>query len=163
EWDLYAQKMYLENYGEVPFGDITEIDENNIPEHDVLVAGFPCQAFSIAGRRGGFEDTRGTLFFDVARIIRAKRPSAIFLENVKGLVNHDKGRTLEVILNTLRSDLGYYVPEPKIMNAVDFGVPQNRERIFIVGFSPETGINEFNYPTPNPTNQRFIDIREENP
>ncbi|MFE8695972.1 DNA cytosine methyltransferase [Cytobacillus sp. FJAT-53684] len=163
EWDLYAQKTYYENYGEVPFGDITEIDENSVPEHDVLVAGFPCQAFSIAGRRGGFEDTRGTLFFDVARIIRAKRPRAIFLENVKGLVNHDKGKTLEVILNTLRNDLGYYVPEPKIINAVNFGVPQNRERIFIVGFSLETGINEFNYPTPNPNDLRFIDIREENP
>lgn len=163
EWDLYAQKTYYENYGEVPFGDITEIDENSIPEHDVLVAGFPCQAFSIAGRRGGFEDTRGTLFFDVARIIRAKRPRAIFLENVKGLVNHDRGKTLEVILNTLRNDLGYYVPEPQIINAVDFGVPQNRERIFIVGFSPETGINEFTYPAPNPNNLRFIDIREENP
>lgn len=163
EWDLYAQKTYYANYGEVPFGDITEIDENSIPEHDVLVAGFPCQAFSIAGRRGGFEDTRGTLFFDVARIIRAKRPRAIFLENVKGLVNHDRGKTLEVILNTLRNDLGYYVPEPQIINAVDFGVPQNRERIFIVGFSSETGINEFTYPAPNPTNLRFIDIREENP
>ncbi|QIW20570.1 DNA cytosine methyltransferase [Bacillus thuringiensis] len=163
EWDLYAQKTYYENYGEVPFGDITEIDENNIPNHDVLVAGFPCQAFSIAGRRGGFEDTRGTLFFDVARIIRAKRPHAFFLENVKGLVSHDRGRTLEVILNTLRNDLGYYVPEPQIINAVNFGVPQNRERIFIVGFSPESGINEFTYPAPNPTDKRFIDIREENP
>ncbi|HDR7673290.1 TPA: DNA cytosine methyltransferase [Bacillus wiedmannii] len=163
EWDLYAQKTYYENYGEVPFGDITEIDENNIPDHDVLVAGFPCQAFSIAGKRGGFEDTRGTLFFDVARIIRAKRPRAFFLENVKGLVSHDRGRTLKVILNTLRNDLGYYVPEPQIINAVNYGVPQNRERIFIVGFSPEAGINEFTYPTPNPTNKRFIDIREENP
>jgi DNA (cytosine-5)-methyltransferase 1 len=163
EWDLYAQKTYHANYGEVPFGDITEIDENSVPEHDVLVAGFPCQAFSIAGRRGGFEDTRGTLFFDVARIIRAKRPRAIFLENVKGLVNHDRGKTLEVILNTLRNDLGYYVPEPKIINAVNFGVPQNRERIFIVGFSPESGINEFNYPNPNPSITKFIDIREENP
>ncbi|OFC92725.1 Modification methylase HpaII [Bacillus thuringiensis] len=162
EWDLYAQKSYYANYGEVPFGDITQVDENMIPDHDVLVAGFPCQAFSIAGRRGGFEDTRGTLFFDVARIIRAKRPRAFLLENVKGLVNHDRGRTLKVILNTLREDLGYYVPEPQIMNAVDFGVPQNRERIFIVGFSPEANINEFSYPEPVRNDVRFIDIREEN-
>ncbi|MCU5461572.1 DNA cytosine methyltransferase [Bacillus cereus] len=161
EWDSYAQKTYELNYGEVPFGDITKIDENMIPDHDILVAGFPCQAFSIAGRRGGFEDTRGTLFFDVARIIRAKRPRAFFLENVKGLTNHDRGQTLEVILNTLRNDLGYYVPEPKVMNAVDFGVPQNRERIFIVGFRQDTGITEFNYPQPTGTNIRFIDVREE--
>ncbi|HDR4581914.1 TPA: DNA cytosine methyltransferase [Bacillus cereus] len=161
EWDSYAQKTYELNYGEVPFGDITKIDENIIPDHDILVAGFPCQAFSIAGRRGGFEDTRGTLFFDVARIIRAKRPRAFFLENVKGLTNHDRGQTLEVILNTLRNDLGYYVPEPKVMNAVDFGVPQNRERIFIVGFRQDTGITEFNYPQPTGTNIRFIDVREE--
>lgn len=162
EWDSYAQKTYEYNYGEVPFGDITQIDENMIPDHDVLVAGFPCQAFSIAGRRGGFEDTRGTLFFDVARIIRAKRPQAFFLENVKGLASHDRGRTLEVILNTLREDLGYYVPEPKIMNALNFGVPQHRERIFIVGFHPDSGVTEFNYPEPTGTDRRFIDIREEN-
>lgn len=163
EWDLYAQKTYQANFGEVPFGDITQIDEEKIPDHDILVAGFPCQAFSIAGKRGGFEDTRGTLFFDVARIIRAKKPKAFFLENVKGLKSHDKGRTLETILNTLRNDLGYFVPDPQIINAVDFGVPQNRERIFIVGFSPETGINEFTYPSPQGTEIRFNDIREVNP
>ncbi|KAB0444476.1 DNA cytosine methyltransferase [Lysinibacillus fusiformis] len=163
EWDFYAQKSYEANYGEVPFGDITQIDERLIPNHDVLLAGFPCQAFSIAGRRGGFDDTRGTLFFDVARIIREKRPQAFFLENVKGLRNHDRGRTLNTILNTLREDLGYFVPEPQIINALDFGVPQNRERIFIVGFSPESGITEFEYPTPTGTNIRFIDIRESEP
>jgi DNA (cytosine-5)-methyltransferase 1 len=129
EWDVPAQKTYELNFGEVPFGDITKVDETNIPDHDILVAGFPCQAFSIAGKRGGFEDTRGTLFFNVAKILQAKRPKAFFLENVKGLVNHDKGRTLKVILNTLRDDLGYYVPDPEIVNAKDFGVPQNRERI----------------------------------
>jgi DNA (cytosine-5)-methyltransferase 1 len=161
EWDYYAQKTYELNFGEVPFGDITKIDENLIPDHDILLAGFPCQAFSIAGRRGGFEDTRGTLFFDVARIIRAKRPRAFFLENVKGLTNHDRGRTLEIILNTLREDLGYFVPDPEIINAVDFGVPQNRERIFIVGFREDTGITEFQYPEPTGTDIRFIDIREE--
>lgn len=163
EWDFYAQKSYEHNYGEVPFGDITQIEENFIPNHDILLAGFPCQAFSIAGKRGGFEDTRGTLFFEVARIIRAKRPRAFLLENVKGLRNHDRGRTLNTILHTLRYDLGYYVPEPQIMNAQDFGVPQNRERIFIVGFSPESGITDFEYPTPTGTDLRFIDIRESEP
>lgn len=163
EWDFYAQKSYEANYGEVPFGDITQIDERFIPDHNVLLAGFPCQAFSIAGRRGGFEDTRGTLFFEVARIISEKRPQAFFLENVKGLRNHDRGRTLNTILNTLRDDLGYFVPEPQIINALDFGVPQNRERIFIVGFSPETDITEFEYPTPTGTDIRFKDIRELEP
>lgn len=161
EWDSYAQKTYEYNYGEVPFGDITKIEADEIPYHDVLVAGFPCQAFSIAGKRGGFEDTRGTLFFDVARIIEEKKPRAILLENVKGLVSHDKGKTLQVILNTLREDLGYYVPEPQIINACNFGVPQHRERIFIVGFHSDTGVSEFNYPSPTNTNTRFIDIREE--
>lgn len=136
EWDEPAKKTYAANYGETPFGDITKPETKNfIPSgFDILCAGFPCQAFSIAGRRGGFEDTRGTLFFDVAEIIKKHKPKAFFLENVKGLTNHDKGKTLSTILNVLRNDLGYFVPEPQIMNAKDFGVPQNRERIFIVGF-----------------------------
>jgi DNA (cytosine-5)-methyltransferase 1 len=163
EWDFYAKKTYEANYGEVPFGDITQIDEYSIPNHDILLGGFPCQAFSIAGKRGGFDDTRGTLFFDVARIIQAKKPKAFMLENVKGLLSHDKGRTINTILNTLREDLGYFVPDPQIINALDFGVPQNRERVYIVGFSPETGITDFEYPTPTGTNIRFIDIREEEP
>lgn len=163
EWDRYAQITYERNFGEIPFGDITKIDEKNIPEHDVLVAGFPCQAFSIAGKRGGFEDTRGTLFFDVARIIQEKKPKAFFLENVKGLKNHDRGRTLKVILKTLREDLNYYVPEPKVINAKDFGVPQNRERIFIVGFKKELGINDFNYPKPINKSVCLKDIIEDKP
>lgn len=156
EWDENAKKTYRENFGEVPFGDITkEKTKRFIPEgFDLLCAGFPCQAFSIAGKRGGFEDTRGTLFFDVAEIIKRKKPKAIFLENVKGLRNHDKGKTLGTILNVLRNDLGYYIPEPKIINAKDFGVPQNRERIYIVGFRNDLGINEFEYP--EPTNQNVI-------
>jgi DNA (cytosine-5)-methyltransferase 1 len=119
EWDEQAKKTYEANFGEVPFGDITKEETKKfIPDgFDVLCAGFPCQAFSIAGRRGGFEDTRGTLFFDVAEIIKQKRPKAFFLENVKGLRNHDKGRTLATILNVLREDLGYFVPDPEIMNA----------------------------------------------
>ncbi len=137
EWDEQAKRTYDANFGEVPFGDITKESTKSFIPHqfDVLCAGFPCQAFSIAGKRGGFEDTRGTLFFDVAEIIRRHRPRAFFLENVKGLRNHDKGKTLATILNVLRNELGYYVPEPQIINAKNFGVPQNRERIFIVGFS----------------------------
>lgn len=156
EWDKEAQKTYRANFGEVPFGDITKKrTKDNIPdEFDVLCAGFPCQAFSIAGKRGGFDDTRGTLFFDVAEIIKQKRPKAIFLENVKGLRNHDKGKTLATILNVLRNDLGYYVPEPKIINAKDFGVPQNRERIYIVGFRNDLGIDSFQYP--EPTNKDVV-------
>lgn len=163
EWDRYAQITYEKNFGEVPFGDITKINEKDIPEHDILVAGFPCQAFSIAGKRGGFDDTRGTLFFDVARILKEKKPKAFFLENVKGLINHDKGKTLKVILNTLREDLDYYVPEPQIINAKDFGVPQNRERIFIVGFKKDFKVNEFKYP--NPLNKKVYinDIIEDKP
>ena len=162
EIDKYAKQTYDLNFGEIPFGDITKIDENDIPEHDVLCAGFPCQAFSIAGKRKGFEDeTRGTLFFDIKRIIKAKRPKAFFLENVKGLKNHDKGRTLKTILKVLREDLDYYVPEPKIMNAKDFGVPQNRERIFIIGFRKDLNINEFDYPKLVKEKMAFEDIKEE--
>lgn len=162
EWDEKAKQTYEANFGEVPFGDITlEETKQCIPEQfDVLCAGFPCQAFSIAGRRGGFEDTRGTLFFDVAEIIRRHRPKAFFLENVKGLTNHDRGRTLQTILNTLREDLGYFVPEPEIVNAKDFGVPQNRERIFIVGFRGDTDIKYFEYPEPTGIQTAFRDIRE---
>lgn len=163
EWDKYAQLTYELNFGEVPFGDITKINEKEIPEHDILLAGFPCQAFSIAGKRGGFEDTRGTLFFDIARIIKEKKPKAFFLENVKGLVNHDRGKTLKVILNTLREDLNYFVPDPEIINAKDFGVPQNRERVFIVGFRKDLNIKEFRYPEPLGIKVCVKDILEKNP
>jgi DNA (cytosine-5)-methyltransferase 1 len=163
EWDEQAKKTYAANFGEVPFGDITKEETKKfIPDgFDVLCAGFPCQAFSIAGKRGGFEDTRGTLFFDVAEIIKRKKPKAFFLENVKGLRNHDKGRTLATILNVLREDLGYYVPDPQIMNAKNFGVPQNRERIFIVGFRKDLGISEFEYPEPLEKVVFFEDVKEE--
>ena len=164
EWDKEAQKTYRANYGEVPFGDITKQQiKNYIPqEFDLLCAGFPCQAFSIAGKRGGFDDTRGTLFFDVAEIIRKNKPKAIFLENVKGLRSHDKGKTLETILNVLRNDLGYYVPEPQIVNAKNFGVPQNRERIYIVGFRQDLNISSFEYPKSLENNPKFEDVKEEN-
>jgi DNA (cytosine-5)-methyltransferase 1 len=162
EWDNEAQKTYRANFGEVPFGDITkEQVKNYIPnDFELLCAGFPCQAFSIAGKRGGFDDTRGTLFFDVAEIIKRKKPKAIFLENVKGLRNHDKGKTLATILNVLRNDLDYFVPEPQIINAKDFGVPQNRERIYIVGFSKKTGISQFIYPKPTNKKVNFKKIKE---
>lgn len=162
EIDKYAKKTYELNFGEVPFGDITKIDEKDIPEHDVLCAGFPCQAFSIAGKRKGFEETRGTLFFDIARIIKEKKPKAFFLENVKGLRNHDKGKTLKTILKVLREDLDYYVPEPKIMNAKDFGVPQKRERIFIIGFRKDQNVTDFKYPEPTNPDTKFSDIKEKN-
>lgn len=162
EWDKEAQRTYKVNFGEVPFGDITkERVKNYIPDNfHLLCAGFPCQAFSIAGKRGGFDDTRGTLFFDVAEIIKRKRPKAIFLENVKGLRNHDKGKTLATILNVLRNDLGYYVPEPEIINAKEFGVPQNRERIYIVGFRNDLGISSFEYPKPLNKKVTFAKVKE---
>jgi len=162
EWDKYSKQTYKANFGEIPFGDITKAKTKSyIPDNfDVLCAGFPCQAFSIAGRRGGFEDTRGTLFFDVAEIIKKKKPKAIFLENVKGLRNHDKGKTLATILNVLREDLNYYVPQPQILNAKEFGVPQNRERIFIVGFRKDLGITDFQYPEPTSKDAVLDDILE---
>lgn len=166
EWDAQAQKTYYANYGEVPFGDITsEYTKQYIPnEFDILCAGFPCQAFSLAGKRLGFEETRGTLFFDVAEILRRKQPKAFFLENVKGLASHDKGKTLKTILNTL-NEVGYVVPDPKIVNAMYFGVPQHRERIYIVGFRKDLGIKkeDFEYPEQREVTKRFIDIREKDP
>ncbi len=162
EWDKDAQKTYRANFGEVPFGDITKEETKKfIPDgFDVLCAGFPCQAFSIAGKRGGFEDTRGTLFFDVAEIIKRKKPKAIFLENVKGLRNHNGGKTLATILNVLRNDLNYFVPEPQIINAKDFGVPQHRERIYIVGFRKDQGVTDFEYPKPIKKKVKFADVKE---
>ena len=162
EWDKEAKRTYKANFGERPFGDITKEETKVfIPDNfDLLCAGFPCQAFSIAGKRGGFEDTRGTLFFDVAEIIKRKKPKAIFLENVKGLRNHNGGKTLATILNVLRNDLGYFVPEPQIINAKDFGVPQNRERIYIVGFRNDLEIQNFEYPKPTNKKVAFSDIKE---
>lgn len=166
EFDEQAQRTYYANFGEVPFGDITkESIKQYIPKNfDILCAGFPCQAFSLAGKRRGFEETRGTLFFDVAEILRRHQPKAIFLENVKGLAIHDKGKTLETILNTL-DEVGYVVPDPKIVNAMFFGVPQHRERIYIVGFRKDLGIKktDFSYPDQKEITKHFIDIREEKP
>lgn len=152
EWDANAQKTYFYNFGEIPYGDITkESIKNCIPDgFDVLCAGFPCQAFSIAGYRKGFEDTRGTLFFDVAEIIKRKRPKAVFLENVKNLYTHDNGKTFAVIKATLE-ELGYVVYH-KVMNSMEYAnVPQNRERIFIVCFDPKQVKNHHQFLFPNKT------------
>src|SRR5690625_1072276 len=130
EIDKFAAQAYETLYGEKPAGDITKVDARDIPDHDLLVGGFPCQAFSVAGKRKGLEDARGTLFFDIARIAAEKKPKALLLENVKGLVNHDKGRTLDVMIETL-NEIGYVV-DFDVLNSKYFGVPQNRERIFIV-------------------------------
>lgn len=126
-----CKKVYENNYGDIPAGDISKIDAKDIPDFDILCAGFPCQPFSICGKKLGFEDTRGTLFFEICRIINIKKPQIVFLENVKHLVNHDKGRTLNTILSTLES-LGYNVSY-KVLNAKDFGVAQSRERTIIIG------------------------------
>jgi len=133
EWDKYACQIYRKNFGkeELYEGDITKIIADDIPDHDLLCGGFPCQAFSIAGKRKGFEDTRGTLFFDIARILAAKRPRYLLLENVKGLLSHDDGHTFRTILwvlHGLRYDIQW-----QVLNSKDFGVPQNRERVFIIG------------------------------
>jgi DNA (cytosine-5)-methyltransferase 1 len=132
EWDKKACETYQANFGEIPQGDITKIDEKDIPSFDVCLAGFPCQAFSIMGKMQGFADTRGTMFFEVERILKYHKPKAILLENVKQLTTHDRGRTLRVILEHL-DELGYHV-KYKVLNALDFGVPQKRERTIIVGF-----------------------------
>lgn len=161
EWDKFAQKTYRINYGEEPQGDITKIAEYDIPDHDILLAGFPCQPFSNAGLKKGFEDTRGTLFFDIARIIKAKKPKAFMLENVKQLRGHDKGKTFEVIESNLK-ELGYAVYS-KVLRSIDFGVPQNRERIIIVGFNKEKIIREdikFEFPTPIDKEIKVGDILE---
>lgn len=141
EWDKFAQQTYAKNHGEQPSGDITKIDEKSIPNFDLLIAGFPCQPFSNAGLKKGFEDTRGTLFFDIARIVAFHQPKAIVLENVKGLVGHDKGQTFAEIIRILEEELKYSVSY-KILNAKNFGVPQNRERIVIVATK---GIGSFTF------------------
>lgn len=132
EWDKYSAITYEKNFKHKPdTRDITTVRTDEIPDHELLVGGFPCQSFSIAGLRRGFEDTRGTLFFDIARILQHKRPRYFILENVKGLLSHDEGKTFQTILGVL-SDLGYDY-QWQVLNSKNFGVPQNRERVFIVG------------------------------
>ncbi len=145
EWDKYAQQTYFSNFGEMPFGDITkESTKKYIPKHfDLLLAGFPCQAFSIMGKMKGFEDVRGTMFFEVATILDQHKPQALLLENVKQLTTHDQGRTFKTILRIL-NELGYHV-KWKVLNALDFGLPQKRERVIIVGFRDKELIDSFTF------------------
>lgn len=144
EWDKSAQDVYNLNFGDLPEGDITKIDEKSIPNHDILCAGFPCQAFSISGKQRGFEDSRGTLFFDVARIVKEKKPKVVFMENVKNFATHDNGRTLQVVKATME-ELGYTFYQ-KVLNAVNYGIPQKRERIYMVCFRNDLNITDFKYP-----------------
>ena len=164
EWNKFSQITYKENFGETPDGDITQVDENTIPDHDILVGGFPCQPFSIAGvsaknflgREHGFKDaTQGTLFFDICRIIKAKQPKAFLLENVKNLKSHDKGNTFKVIINALENELGYDI-HYKVIDASPV-VPQHRERIFIVGFKTPTA---FEFPELKGKRPKLGDVLE---
>lgn len=155
EWDLHAQKTYEANFKEIPHGDITQIEPAEIPNFDILLAGFPCQPFSMAGKKKGFEDTRGTLFFDIAKIIKYHNPSVVFLENVKNLASHDKGNTFKVIKATLE-EMGYKVFS-KVLNARDFGVPQNRARIYIIGFKDDV---DFEFPAEPKLPTKVGDILE---
>jgi len=136
EIDKYAIQIYEKHFKHKNYGDITKIDEQRLPDFELLCGGFPCQSFSIAGKRGGFEDTRGTLFFDIARIAKYKRPRLLLLENVKGLLSHEEGRTFNTIIATL-NELGYDL-QWQVLNSKNFGVPQNRERVFIIGHLRET-------------------------
>lgn len=187
EWDKFAQKTYLANFGEMPSGDITKIKAADIGDHDVLLAGFPCQSFSQAGLKQGFNDTRGTMFFEIQRILVEKRPKAFLLENVKQLKGHDKGKTLKTILAILRGEHNQEIPDDiplseearhalseklnywvdfKVLRAADYGAPQNRERVFIVGFDKDyyQGVDfdsEFNWPLPSGVKTRVGDILED--
>lgn len=164
EWDKFAQKTYRVNFGEEPQGDITKIDAEDIPDFDILLGGFPCQPFSQAGLKKGFSDTRGTLFFEIERILSDKKPKAFLLENVKQLKGHDKGRTLRVILDHLDA-LNYYV-KYDVLRAGDFGVPQNRERIYIIGLYKDyfdiPDDYDFNFPDPTHKKTRLGNILERN-
>lgn len=162
EWDSYCQKTYQANFGEIPYGDITKIEDKDIPDFDVLVAGFPCQPFSSIGKRQGFmHATQGTLFYDVLRIIKGKKNKAFLLENVPGLVTHDNGNTFKTITKAL-DEIGYKV-FTKILDAADYGVPQQRKRIYIVGFRKDLFENiEFEFPKSNGKKAYINDYLEEN-
>ncbi len=146
EWDKVVSQVYKNNFGDYPDGDITKVEETNIPDHDILCAGFPCQAFSISGKQRGFEDSRGILFFDVARIVKEKKPSVVFMENVKNFATHNNGQSLKVVKSTME-ELGYTFYQ-KILNATDFGVPQKRERIYMVCFRNDLNVQNFSFPKP---------------
>lgn len=158
EFNKHAAKTYYDNFGEYPSGDITEINENEVPEHDILCAGFPCQPFSISGNQLGFEDTRGTLFFDIIRIVRAKKPSIIFLENVANLAKHNDSKTVETMTSLLKAE-GYKV-FIETLNSVNFGVPQERKRLYFVAFRNDLEINDFTFPVGNISDRYVRDIIE---
>lgn len=172
DFNKSACETYKINFNEYPLFDITKVDENNIPDHDLLCAGFPCQPFSIGGLRKGFEDVRGTLFYDLVRIIDAKKPEVFILENVKGLLSHDKGNTFKTIVDCLASRVNGLEHNPEgeslnynvffqVLNSKDFNVPQNRERVFIIGFKNHD-IN-FRFPKIESSDLSILDILENNP
>lgn len=146
EWDSHAQDVYEDNFGIRPAGDITQIAASDIPAHNILCAGFPCQAFSVSGNQKGFEDTRGTLFFDIARVVKTHKPEFLLLENVKNFAKHDSGKTLKTVKEIL-TGLGY-ITFQKVLNSSHFGVPQKRERIFILGFRSDLGFENYEFPKP---------------
>ncbi len=173
DFDLNVCKTYLDNFNDYPYSDITKVSATDIPDFDILCGGFPCQPFSIGGLRKGFNDTRGTLFFDIERIIREKKPKAFILENVKGLVNHDKGNTLSVILNKLGTTINGEINSNSfddclnynvfysVLNSKNFGLPQNRERVFIIGFSDPNV--SFDFKSTNAVKKKYLnDIIENN-
>jgi DNA (cytosine-5)-methyltransferase 1 len=161
EWDTNAALTYETNYGIKPQGDITKIDEKEIPKHDILCGGFPCQSFSVSGKQKGFEDSRGTLFFDIARILKHHKPKVVFLENVRNFERHDNGNTLNIVTKTL-DELGYDVSH-KVLNASNYGLPQNRARIFFVCIKKDLLIEKFVFPEPTNKPVSLADLLELNP
>lgn len=156
EIDKHAQEVYAKNFGETPDGDITQVNEVNVPNHEILCAGFPCQAFSVSGKQKGFDDVRGTLFFHIARIVKEKQPLVILLENVKNFVKHNNGETFNTIKHILE-ELNYDVYF-NVLNACDFGIPQKRERLYIVCFRKDLNIKDFQFPRPFTLNKCVADI-----
>ncbi|MCK9393230.1 MAG: DNA (cytosine-5-)-methyltransferase [Candidatus Paceibacterota bacterium] len=156
EWDKFAQQTYKNRFNELPDGDITKVDEKKIPKHNIICAGFPCQAFSISGKQKGFEDTRGTLFFDIVRIAKHHNPEVLFLENVKNLTKHRNGETLKIIEKTLDT-LGYTAFH-QVINASHYGVPASRERIYFVCFRKDLNIKNFDFPKPTFENVKLSKI-----
>lgn len=158
EWNPDSQLTYERNFGDKPFGDITKISESSIPAHDILCAGFPCQAFSISGKQKGFEDSRGTLFYDIARIVKYHKPKVLFLENVKNILSHSKGETIKAIHKIL-DELGYDV-HYKLLTANNFGVPQARERVYFICFRKDLSV-KFEFPEGSGTPVYLIDFIED--
>lgn len=161
EWDKNAVHTYFVNFGLTPYGDITKIDASCIPKHDILCGGFPCQPFSISGKQNGFSDTRGTLFFEILRIVKFHTPKILILENVKNFITHNSGDTLKTVVNSL-DNAGYTVFH-KILNASNFGLPQHRERLFIVAFRKDLMVSSFSFPIGSNIPVRLMDILETNP